>query len=128
MTIRVKNCDEDRTYIENRIPSSASCPYIVLAATLAAGLDGIERKLEPPLPGQIPETSPDVTLLPKTLEQALICLKNDTYLIRKLGEEFVNWFVRIKERGDLLTLGNSKIDDESEQTLAMERYEYFEFA
>ncbi|CAH8621257.1 unnamed protein product [Heterobilharzia americana] len=46
VAVRVKNFGESNTYIENRIPSSASCPYHVLAATLAAGLDGLDRQLE----------------------------------------------------------------------------------
>ncbi|VDP64421.1 unnamed protein product, partial [Schistosoma curassoni] len=57
VAIRVKNFDEKNTYIENRIPSSASCPYHVLAATLAAGMDGLDRQLEPPPPGQKPSES-----------------------------------------------------------------------
>ncbi|MEN8235163.1 MAG: glutamine synthetase family protein [Actinomycetota bacterium] len=34
--------------IENRIPGSDANPYLVYAATLAAGLDGIENRTEPP--------------------------------------------------------------------------------
>ena len=34
--------------IENRIPGSDVNPYLVYAATLAAGLDGITNRIEPP--------------------------------------------------------------------------------
>ncbi len=33
------------TYIENRVAGGASNPYIVLAATVAAGIDGIRKKV-----------------------------------------------------------------------------------
>lgn len=34
--------------IENRLPGADSNPYLAFAAVLAAGLDGIEREIEPP--------------------------------------------------------------------------------
>ena len=34
--------------IENRMPGADANPYLALAATIAAGLDGVERGLEPP--------------------------------------------------------------------------------
>ena len=34
--------------IENRLPGADSNPYLAFAAVLAAGLDGIERRIEPP--------------------------------------------------------------------------------
>ncbi len=36
------------TYIENRLPSGAMNPYLSLAVTIAAGLDGINNKIPPP--------------------------------------------------------------------------------
>src|SRR5437763_14048767 len=40
----------DSTRVELRCPDPSSNPYLAFAAMLAAGLDGIERKLEPPAP------------------------------------------------------------------------------
>lgn len=37
--------------IEHRLAGADANPYLVIAAILAAALDGIERKLEPPAPG-----------------------------------------------------------------------------
>ena len=34
-------------YVENRLPSSASNPYLVMAGTIAAGLDGITKQVRP---------------------------------------------------------------------------------
>ncbi|VDP71531.1 unnamed protein product [Echinostoma caproni] len=127
VAVRVKNTDEKRTYIENRIPSSASCSYHVMAATIAAGMDGIERKLEPPAPGQKPvdrKATATCKLLPHTLQEALTELRADEPLVKRLGEEFVDWFVQNKERGDLHTLGKVDVGKNSGWDLAFERNEY----
>ena len=34
--------------VENRVPGADANPYLAFAATLAAGIDGIQRRLEPP--------------------------------------------------------------------------------
>ena len=36
------------TLVENRLPSGSSNPYLTTAVTIAAGIDGIINKLEPP--------------------------------------------------------------------------------
>lgn len=46
--IRVKNNGASGTYIENRMGSGAANPYLVMASTIAAGLDGVDNKLECP--------------------------------------------------------------------------------
>ncbi|XP_046584791.1 lengsin-like [Haliotis rubra] len=85
--VKVKT-SETGTYLENRIPSSISNPYITLAATIAAGLDGIDKKLECP---PVDQRSSDA--LPSTLSQALYELQIDTDMVNNLGKEFVEWFV-----------------------------------
>ncbi|CAH8576581.1 unnamed protein product [Schistosoma turkestanicum] len=129
ISVRVKNFNEKRTYIENRIPSSASCPYHVLAATVAAGLDGLERQIQPPPSGLKLENGQtnDCKILPSTIQQALQCLMDDKILVNKLGVEFVDWYIQVKKDGDLSTLGHLNIHDNNEKTLAYERYEYFNF-
>ncbi|CAH8576802.1 unnamed protein product [Schistosoma turkestanicum] len=130
VAVRVKNFDEKNTYIENRIPSSASCPYHVLAATLAAGMDGLDRQLEPPPPGQKPSengTDDRVKMLPSTFQEALQKLKEDKIFTKKLGSDFFEWYTLVKELGDLGSLGHLDIDDNQEETLAFERYEYLKF-
>ena len=47
-TYRVKNFGPTSSYVENRVPSGTGNPYMIMAVTIAAGLDGIMRKLEPP--------------------------------------------------------------------------------
>lgn len=95
--IRVKALKDDRTYIENRLGTGAANPYLVMAAVLAAGLDGIKRKLQPPSPIQaIADRLTDVPQLPKSLDAALDALEADTILRTALGEEFIKLFVALK--------------------------------
>jgi len=88
---RVKNTNAQETYVENRIPGGSANPYVVLAATVASGLSGINSKLEAP-----PQRQGNENLLPMSLSEALDCLEQDQVLIEALGQEFITWFVNIK--------------------------------
>ncbi|KAA0195568.1 Glutamine synthetase [Fasciolopsis buskii] len=130
VAVRVKNTDEKRTYIENRIPSSASCPYHVMAATVAAGMDGLERQIMPPSPGEKPingKATKTCKLLPNSLQEAISELLADQTLVERLGAEFVNWYVQTKQRGDLKTLAKSDVTKNSSWDLAFERNEYLSY-
>ncbi|XP_070195717.1 lengsin-like [Littorina saxatilis] len=97
--IRAKSSNGN-VFLENRIPSSACNPYITLAATIAAGLDGVERKLECPKPGT-PNDGEPVKQLPGTLEEALDCLEKDTVLTEALGNTVVKYFITLKRDFEL---------------------------
>lgn len=72
-------------------------PYLALAATLAAGIDGIERNLDPGEPTTVdPATLSDeerdskgIYPLPASLDEALDALERDEVLIGALGEPLV---------------------------------------
>lgn len=74
--------------IENRIPGADVNPYLALAATLAAGLDGIERQLEPP-----PATKANayetegVERVPATLMEAIATLAEGGLAKAVFGED-----------------------------------------
>ena len=57
-----------------RSPDGACNPYLVLAGCLAAGLEGIRNKIEPPvsLDDQTGENGADFDILPRTLAEAII--------------------------------------------------------
>jgi glutamine synthetase len=83
--------------IENRIGGAAASPYIALAATLAAGLDGIERKLEPPEPIVVDAAEcGDIPPLPRSLEDALDALDRDEPLREMLGDTFIRTYCLVK--------------------------------
>lgn len=120
-SIRVKNFSPKATYIENRLPSGSSEPYLVFAATLAAGIDGLVNEILPPEPG------PSSDQLPHTLDEAIEELKKDQVLIDALGSEFVEWYISCKENFDIKKFKNHKIGDEDEKNYQRERKAYYEF-
>src|SRR5262249_36243139 len=75
--------------------ADSSCnPYIALGGLLAAGLDGIERGLEPPQPVEVdPATLSDsdrsdrgITRLPASLDEACDNLQADSTLMQALRD------------------------------------------
>jgi glutamine synthetase len=84
------------TRIENRIGEPAANPYLYFASQIYSGLDGMARKLSPPPSADTPyEARAD--LLPHTLSEALIALKEDACLKSGFGEKFIDYYCRIKE-------------------------------
>ncbi len=79
--------------LELRLPDGGCNPYLATAAVLAAGLDGIERNLDPGEPQNINlyELSPEelkargIGVLPQNLHEALAELEQDTILQEALG-------------------------------------------
>jgi len=77
---------------------------LVHAALIAAGLDGIERELDPGEPKNInlyaltPEEreAEGIEILPQNLNEALDALEADTVLTERLGKEVVGEFLKIK--------------------------------
>ena len=124
MSFRVKNVDAGGTFIENRVSSGSSNPYLVLAATVAAGLDGINHNLVCP-----PQRDTTATTLPTTLSEALDSLQADEIMVELLGREFVDWFVTIKTKTELEKLGDVTTDGdlELEKQLELERQMYFTY-
>jgi len=92
--------------VEHRIPSAAANPYLVMAATLAAGMDGIIRQL--PCPEQRDDVAQGAPLV-SGLSGALQALQDDDVIKDALGEEFVRWFVQSKTVGEVEKLKNSSI-------------------
>ena len=91
-------------HLEVRNIDSAANPYLVTAAIIAAGLDGIENDLDPGEPNNINlyETSPaqrkklGIKQLPQSLTEALDCLEKDTVIKAALGENLAKCFIEIK--------------------------------
>ena len=90
--------------IENRAIDGAANPYLVCAAILAAGLDGIEHKMEPGTANtsnlyEVPEDElarRGIRLLPTTLREALDCLEKDSVVKQALGTEYASYFIGVK--------------------------------
>lgn len=92
------------TRIELRSPDPMANPYLVNAVTLAAGLDGIERKLELP-PEATAETlkltdrqmvEAGYTPLPRSLKEALDVFEDSQFMKDALGEHIHSFFLKTK--------------------------------
>mmetsp|Transcript_70269 Transcript_70269/g.129510 ORF Transcript_70269/g.129510 Transcript_70269/m.129510 type:complete len:211 (-) Transcript_70269:38-670(-) len=88
-------------YWELRMPSAAANAYLVMAATIAAGMDGVRSGLECPPPAQTEDQG--AKKLPTSLEEALQALEADKYMVSKLGEDLVRWFCMVK-RGEIAAI------------------------
>ncbi len=86
---------------ECRIPGADANPYLAFAALLAAGLDGIERKLEPPrmLSGNL-YGAKDVPQIPRTLGDAIAAAESSAWLRSALGDDVLEhylFFARVEK-------------------------------
>ena len=118
-TYRAKAYDSKMNYLESRMPTSAANPYVVGAATLAAGMDGLRLEMELP-----PPVSPDAPKLPQTLGEALEALEQDEVIKEALGNMFVEWFLMAKKTAEIETFKGHDMDNTSEEELAAERKMY----
>lgn len=86
-------------------PADASCnPYIAFGGLIAAGLDGIDRQMEPPEPLEVdPATLSDdkreargAHRYPTTLDEALKHLESDEVLTGALGELLARSYLAVR--------------------------------
>ena len=84
--------------VECRIPGGDANPYMVMAAILASGLDGVARRTEPPpiFSGNAYKAS-ELPSVPATVEEALELFRNSTFLRSALGEEVVTHYAHFAE-------------------------------
>jgi glutamine synthetase len=90
--------------LELRLTDSSCNPYLATAAVIAAGLDGIDRKLDPGEPQNVNHYTLSeaelrergIEVLPQSLHEALTSLEDDPLFSEALGQEFVAEFIRLK--------------------------------
>lgn len=90
--------------LEFRLPDSGCNPYLVHAALIAAGLDGIERELDPGEPMNInlydlsleEIIAKNISILPQSLGAALDELEKDTIFVEAMGRDIVAEFLKVK--------------------------------
>lgn len=80
--------------IELRFPDPAANPYLSLAVCLAAGIDGIENKIDPGKEKCELKKAPK--LLPDNLKEAVTSLKKDKFITKILGEQFTDIYSEAK--------------------------------
>ncbi|XP_034043798.1 lengsin [Thalassophryne amazonica] len=115
-SFNIKSHGGREMHIDNKLGSAMANPYIVLAATVAAGLDGIRRNLRVEsglnkAPAQQREFS-----IPVKLDEALEALGDDHVIRSALGEPFVQYFITLKK----FEIETQELDDERNKCM-----EYF---
>jgi glutamine synthetase len=89
---------------EFRLADGAANPYLLPAALLVAGLDGIAKGIDPGKPLDIDmyaeghKAPKDTKKLPLNLLDALRLTEKSALLRRELGDEFVDSYVKLKNR------------------------------
>jgi glutamine synthetase len=129
--LRVKATRNESTHVENRLGCAASNPYLLMAACLAAGIDGLKNRLTPPPPVTgVAYGTEGVVNLPTRLEEALNALENDKVLREALGPEFVKLFLAVKRHETskaAAAIPNYNTPEFHKGVDDWERQEYFEF-
>jgi glutamine synthetase len=104
--IRIPSRRGNGTRCELRNPDVSGNPYLQFAVMLAAGLKGIEEKLEPPPPveknvytlSQQEREKYGIKQLPESLGHALSLMEESELLKETLGEHIFNNFLHVKHQ------------------------------
>ncbi len=103
--LRIPGSRGDRTRLELRSPDSGMNPYLALAACLAAGLDGIKKKMTPPpaveknvfAMSEEEAKAAGIERLPETLGQAIFEFERDGLWKEVLGAYLYDKYLEAKK-------------------------------
>lgn len=91
--------------VELRSPDPAANPYLLLALCLAAGLEGIEKKIMPPPSADSvshdmreADGKTQAEALPSSLIEAVKCLEQDAFLCETLGSHISGKYLEAKKK------------------------------
>lgn len=104
--IRIPAARGKSTRVELRCPDPTCNPYLAFALILAAGLDGIEQKLDAPEPvarnifamTDSERAGAGIQSLPGSLAEAVSAMKEDGLALRALGSHVYERFLEAKEK------------------------------
>jgi glutamine synthetase len=103
--IRVPAKRGQATRVELRCPDPSANPYLAFAAVLAAGLDGIKNKIEPPEPveenifimSEEERAKRGIGSLPGSLEEAIKEFENSQLMRETLGDHIFEKYLEAKK-------------------------------
>ncbi|MGN8630821.1 glutamine synthetase family protein [Blautia sp. HCP3S3_G3] len=101
--VRVPIARKGDTRIEMRSPDAASNPYLVFALCLAAGLDGINKKIEPAEASNCSDSDYEVPVaevenLPGNLKEAIDLFEQSSWMEEILGKKFCEKYAASKKK------------------------------
>ncbi len=93
------------THFELKIVDASANPYLALGAVIAAGLDGVQRNLEVPLPVNIDPgnlsleelSAQGISRLPTNLGEAIAHLQQNDLLLQALNKELSQAFLAVRQ-------------------------------
>ena len=119
--VRVKGGSPASRHIEYRAPTAMSNPYLVGAALLMAGLQGIEDGIDPGAPskaGLPAEDDPDFEKLPGSIHEALDAFEGAPTSTGFFGQEFVTAYTAMR-RYELARMNDWVTDWERQEYLEL---------
>jgi glutamine synthetase len=130
--VRVQGSPGDAgAHVEYRAGEPAANPYLYLAASLAAGMDGVRRELTPPPAIEAdPYAAQGLVPLPSSLAEAVRALDEDPFYRGAFGDTLVYYLVMMKRaeigryEAALAEIGRV---DSADEVSDWEMREYFEF-
>ncbi len=81
--------------VENRVAGADANPYLAIAASLAAGLAGIQAQLEPSAP-LASNGYDEAHGLPRSMEAALAKMQHSAFARQAFGDDFVTGYCAVK--------------------------------
>jgi glutamine synthetase len=98
--VETRDCDNRLRRLELRTPDGTANSYLLSAAIIACGMDGVQRKLDPGPPsvadqGHLTGTS-GVEFLPRSLDRALDALEHDHTLHGAFGPRLLEGVLNLK--------------------------------
>jgi glutamine synthetase len=98
--------EESSTNLELKACDNTANPYLALGALVAAGLDGVDRRLVPPDgllalddPSKLDDVEREargIRRLPTSLAEAIQCLERDDLLLESLGEPLARAYLAVR--------------------------------
>jgi glutamine synthetase len=82
--------------VENRVGEPAANPYLYLASQVLAGLDGIQRQLDPGPSADLPYST-EAIHLPTQIGPAIQALKGSHFFREQMGSGLIDYYCSIKE-------------------------------
>ncbi len=92
----VGGAGDPATHLENRVGEPCANPYLYMASQIAAGLDGIDRRIDPGPPELTPYQSTRPRL-PASLMEATTSLREDALFRKKFGDAFIDYLLAVKQ-------------------------------
>lgn len=88
---------EKSTHFENRSGEPAANPYLYMASQIFAGIEGLERKVDPGPPLDDPYAQLDKPPMPVSLMESIAALSSSELYRKHMGSQFVDYFVAMKQ-------------------------------